>query len=79
MRGSAEQKAANRRALAWTLAHYGVMTGVQGLPAMAIIGYLAAAAFGEDDEPVDTERWFTENVAGGDKEIAKLLWRGAPS
>ena len=75
----AKQKAAGRRALAWTLAHYGVMTGVQGLPAMAVIGYLAAAALGEDDEPVNAERWFTENVAGGDKEIAKLLWHGAPS
>ena len=75
----AKQKAASRRALAWTLAHYGVMTGVQGLPAMAVIGYLAAAALGEDDEPVNAERWFTENVAGGDKEIAKLLWHGAPS
>jgi len=75
----AVQKAAARRALAWTLAHYGVMTGVQGLPAMAIIGYLAAAALGEDDEPVNAERWFTENVAGGNKEIAKLLWHGAPS
>jgi hypothetical protein len=77
MRGSAEQKAANRRALAWTLAHYGVMTGVQGLPAMAIIGYLAAAAFGEDDEPVDFERQFTKMI--GDKDIANLLLRGAPS
>lgn len=79
MRGTAVQKAANRRALAWTLAHYGVMTGVQGLPAMALIGYLAASALGEDDEPVDTERWFTKNVAGGDKELSNLLWRGAPS
>jgi hypothetical protein len=76
---NAVQKAAARRALAWTLAHYGVMTGVQGLPAMAIIGYLAASALGEDDEPVDAERWFTKNVAGGDKEISNLLWRGAPS
>jgi hypothetical protein len=76
---NAVQKAAARRALAWTLAHYGVMTGVQGLPAMAIIGYLAASALGEDDEPVDAERWFTKNVAGGDKELSNLLWRGAPS
>jgi hypothetical protein len=75
--GSLAEKQASRRALTWTLAHYGVMTGVQGLPAMALIGYLAALALGEDDEPVSFERQFTKLF--GDKDVAKILLRGAPA
>ena len=75
--GSPEEKAMAMRALKWTLAHYMVLTGVMGLPAMAVVGPLIAGLFGDDDEPADFERMITKGV--DNKDISDVLLKGIPA
>lgn len=77
--GNPTEKAAAKKALMWTMGHYGVMTGVQGLPAMGLIGYMMASMFGDEDEPADFEKFFTDKAMGGDKDMANIFLKGAPS
>lgn len=75
--GSKEEKAAAWAALRWTFGHFAIMTGATGLPAMALVGTMLAAAGGDDDEPADFDKMVREAI--GDKTLADLILKGAPS
>lgn len=75
--GSKEEKAAAWAALRWTFGHYALMTGVTGLPGMALVGAMLAAAGGDDDEPDDFEALARKAI--GDKGLADLILKGAPA
>ncbi len=72
-----QERAVARAALGWVLIHHMVAAGALGLPAANIVGYVLAAAFGDDDKPVDFEKMVREAI--GDKMIADLVLRGAPT
>ena len=73
---SPEERAATRKALAFTLAHTGLLAGALGLPAANIIAAVFSAA-GGDDEPRDLEIEMRKALGNGF--MADLVTRGAPA
>lgn len=78
---SAEVRAGARTALAFTLGHTAVMTGVVGLPGFALLSFLLSnlgRLWQEpEDEPFDLEQELRKMI--GDEDTANLLLRGAPN
>lgn len=77
---SAEERAAARKTLAFTMAHTGVLAGVVGLPGFAAAAFVInklADAFGDDDEPYNLENELRKMLGGGD--LAQAVMRGAPN
>jgi hypothetical protein len=72
------QKAAARRTLGYLGAHVSALAGVRGVPFVGFIGTMALMALGGDEEePVDFERWIRSNVE--DESLADVLLMGLPS
>lgn len=78
---SAENRAAARTALAFTLGHVGVMSGLVGLPGFAAVSFILGqldSFFGDEDEPpLDLEKELRKTL--GDGPVAHMLVRGAPT
>jgi hypothetical protein len=73
---SAEERLVARKVLAYQLAHLGAVGGLMGLPGFVAISFFLQAAFGDDDEPKDTEAQLRRAI--GDKFLADLLLKGGP-
>ena len=72
---SAEAKEA-RATLAYMYGQLGLVTGAMGLPGAQAIGVLGSALFGNDDEPINGERWLRQMV--GDN-LGEWALKGVPS
>lgn len=72
-----EERAIGRRTMAWILGQHAVVTGALGLPAVQAVAYVMAAVFGDDDEPVNGERFLRKAI--GDTDLANLLLKGVPA
>lgn len=72
-----EVRAIGKRALGFTLAHTGVMTGALGLPGVMLLAKLFTKLFGDDDEPEDIELKLRRAI--GNDTLADLLLKGAPA
>lgn len=70
-----EERWAARKALAFMLGHTAVVGGAMGLPGFAAVAFLLGM-FG-DDEPDNPELTIRKMI--GDKDIADLILKGAPS
>lgn len=65
------------KALGFITGHMAVLGGALGVPFVSQLGQLLLSAFGPDDEPDDLENYLRQLI--GDKDVADLLLRGAPS
>ena len=73
-----EQRGAALRALAFSLAHTGVLAGAIGLPGYAAVAWALGALFGDDDdEAFDLTDEIRKLI--GDEDLANLVLRGAPT
>lgn len=72
---SAEFKEAGA-ALGYMYGQLGVVAGALGLPGAQLVGWIGSALFGDDDEPVDGERWMRQLFGEG---MGKYALRGVPT
>ena len=72
-----EEKYVARKALGYMFAQLGVVSGAVGLPGAQLAGVLGSALFGDEDEPLDGERWLER--AFGSSDTARTLLRGVPT
>jgi hypothetical protein len=80
VKGAIAGDSAARKALAYTLAHTGVMAGAAGLPGYAAVSFLAKTLGLLGDEPDDPEDMNTAlRRAIGDEDYANLLLKGIPA
>ena len=71
-----ERKAALKM-LGYSLGHTALFAGVRGLPGFAALAFVASKLLGDEDEPYDLEAEMRKAI--GDKELANLILRGAPT
>ena len=72
-----QEKLVARKTLAYLLGQVTVMTGAIGLPGAQLVGVILSAAFGDDDQPLDGEKWMMD--AAGNSDVGKMLLRGLPT
>lgn len=73
-----EQKAAGRRVLAIQLAQTGLLSGAVGIPMFTTVASWFLAAIGDEDEPVDFERYI-QDMFPDNPDMATLINRGVPA
>lgn len=67
-----KERAVARKAIGYMYSQMTLVAGVMGIPAMQLIGFIAAAIAGPDDEPVDGEKFMEDN-------LGTLIYRGFPT
>jgi hypothetical protein len=71
------EKAAARKALAFTVAHAAILGGAMALPGMATAKWLINKFFTDDNEPFDMEDKLRKWI--GDEAISNILLKGVPT
>jgi len=69
-----EEKAVAKRALAFAIAHYGVMTGAMGLPFVGLVAGAFAALGGDDDDELRPSLLAATPFATSEDRLLTELW-----
>jgi hypothetical protein len=72
-----KERGAALKMLGYSLGHTALFAGVRGLPGFAALAWVASKLLGDDDEPYDLEQDLRNAI--GDKDLANLIMRGAPT
>lgn len=74
---TADEKAEARKALLYSWTTLGTVAGAVGIPGAQLAGVLGAMMFGDDDEPLNGERWTRGQFS--DDAMGRALRLGIPS